>query len=424
MTLLVQRTLLFSILFFIISQFGKHFWFDFSYVSGIRVDYLSPTLYITDILIGLLFIISIPSLFRSFRKRGFFLSERVVFGFLVLIVSLLLAPVPVVAFYGVVKLVEMIFLGYIITQLFSKKDFPAIAQVFSVAVFIQSILVFWQFFTQSSVGGLWYFIGERTFSPATIGISTVSLYGKEILRAYGSFPHPNVLAFFMFSASLLLIVYSKMLSKGWKKSWIIIATVLAVICLFLTFSRLTILIFILTLVWLVYSRTISSRTGGIIVFGSLMCIAFLAQRFAPESFLSTDFTSRIDLATIALTIIQSHMIFGVGLLNYFPFMLEYQTEITPVLLQPVHNIYLLVLLQVGILGAIPVSIFLVKTVQRVIAIWNSKPEKNAFFSVTGAIFISILLIGVADHFFLTLQQGMLMTAVITGFLWISRYTKA
>ena len=33
------------------SQLGKHFWFDFSQVLGLRIDYLAPTLYLTDVLV-------------------------------------------------------------------------------------------------------------------------------------------------------------------------------------------------------------------------------------------------------------------------------------------------------------------------------------------------------------------------------------
>src|SRR5258708_7366824 len=43
-------------LFFLLlpTQLGKHFWPDFSIVSGIRIDYLSPTVYITDVFLILL----------------------------------------------------------------------------------------------------------------------------------------------------------------------------------------------------------------------------------------------------------------------------------------------------------------------------------------------------------------------------------
>src|SRR6266704_691714 len=53
-----MENLLFSLLIlFLPTQFGKHFWPSFSIIQGIRVDYLSPTLYFTDILIILLFLV-------------------------------------------------------------------------------------------------------------------------------------------------------------------------------------------------------------------------------------------------------------------------------------------------------------------------------------------------------------------------------
>src|SRR5476651_2543095 len=50
---------------FLPTQLGKHFWPNFSFVYGIRVDYLSPTIYISDILFVLLFFLSIFSLRKA-----------------------------------------------------------------------------------------------------------------------------------------------------------------------------------------------------------------------------------------------------------------------------------------------------------------------------------------------------------------------
>src|ERR1035437_10261792 len=54
--LLSQRINLSAIFFYLLvlflpTQLGKHFWPNFSYVYGIRIDYLSPTLYFTDLLV-------------------------------------------------------------------------------------------------------------------------------------------------------------------------------------------------------------------------------------------------------------------------------------------------------------------------------------------------------------------------------------
>jgi len=67
----------FSVLFFYLlilflpTQLGRHFFFDFSFVSGIRIDYLAPTIYLTDILVLLLFIAWVLNLLgRHSGKRS------------------------------------------------------------------------------------------------------------------------------------------------------------------------------------------------------------------------------------------------------------------------------------------------------------------------------------------------------------------
>lgn len=414
----IQRTLLFCILFFIISQLGKHYWPDLSYVSGIRVDYLSPTIYITDILIGGLIVLSLPQIVRDIKKRGGRPPIIAVLGLITIGISTSLAQYPILAVYGVVKILEMVFLGYAVTSFLTRKDFPRIVEVISVAVFIQSILVFWQMYVQSSVGGLWYYLGERTFSSGTIGISTISLYGNEVLRAYGSFPHPNVLAFFMASSSLMFIVYWSLLLGGLKKLWIGFITALSVSVLFLTFSRAAIIFFIVAVIYLVYKQIIGRRIGVVIILCCVISVGLLASRFSFSVFSSPDFLMRIDLALISLEIIKSHILFGTGILNYFALQLPYQTMITPVLLQPVHNIYLLTLVQIGVLGIIPVCLYLSKTVLRS-RIQEVEKEVDKKLSVLfGVLLWGILLLGIVDHFFLTLQQGMLMTAYIVGLVWL------
>ena len=52
-----SKLLIWLIVFFLPSQLGLHFWPSFSRAAGIRLDYLSPTLYFVDLLL-LVFVIS------------------------------------------------------------------------------------------------------------------------------------------------------------------------------------------------------------------------------------------------------------------------------------------------------------------------------------------------------------------------------
>ncbi len=56
-------------LFFLLlpTQLGKHFFFPVSFIAGVRIDYLAPTLYTTDILFFLLFFFFSKAVIQFFR---------------------------------------------------------------------------------------------------------------------------------------------------------------------------------------------------------------------------------------------------------------------------------------------------------------------------------------------------------------------
>src|ERR1035437_9579523 len=108
--LLSQRINLSAIFFYLLllflpTQFGKHFWPNFSYVYGIRIDYLSPTLYFTDVLIILIIVFWLfekrKSLSKVFPKLRFF----AVF-ILFIIIGIIQSNSQAVGIYGLVKLLE------------------------------------------------------------------------------------------------------------------------------------------------------------------------------------------------------------------------------------------------------------------------------------------------------------------------------
>ncbi|HRN96646.1 MAG TPA: O-antigen ligase family protein [Candidatus Levybacteria bacterium] len=332
--------------------------------------------------------------------------------------SIIVSKYSMPALYGSVKALEMIFLGYMVSRRFSEKDSALLVFLLSGAIVVQGILVITQMVTQSSVGGIWYLLGERTFSVASIGISTVSLFGKEILRAYGSFPHPNVLAFFMLMANLFVLARFSQVSDLRQKVWYCIALGIGVISLLSTFSRISILLFFSIVFYLSFRRHISRLIGSVLVLLGTGFVLIFIQRFTLSVLYSNDFTARLDLAVIAFKIIAQHLIFGVGMYNYFYYQIDYQRDISPVLLQPPHNIYLLFFLQVGFFGFLAVLFFLWKTFLR--AKHNISISVLSLQGIASLLFFCILLIGFWDHYLVTLQQGMIMTAFIIGLVWLSK----
>jgi hypothetical protein len=414
----VYKALLLLLLFSLISQLGKHFWPYFSFVSGIRVDYLSPTVYFSDCIIAIIFVKALYDLFML-NKQKLKPPILLLVSILLLAISIIVSKYAETALYGAIKALEMVFVSFMVSRHISIKDGYLVALVVSGAVFIESLLIGLQTLSQGSIGGVWYFLGERTFSVGNIGVSTVSAFGKEYLRAYGTFPHPNVLAFFLLMSSLVCMYGVTHLESSRNKIlkyWFIAMTGVSTICLLLTFSRSVIISFIAICVyihWVVPGYKYLLRTVIVV------CVVFILlffQRFGIDIINSDDVSWRLDLARIAINIALQHPIFGVGINNFFYYQIDYQRTLTPVLLQPPHSIYLLTLLHFGFIGLTYVGFLLFITVSKCISLIKARVLHLPHISAL--LVISALFIGLVDHYFVTLQQGMLMVAFLTGMMWI------
>ncbi len=496
---------------------------------GIRVDYLSPTLYATDLLILALFLFWLkrqplslfPSPFRSFPtfpspfRRGqgevrcdgkktlvllFHQMSSVEWWwtpksiwlvfFLYLLINILLSNNPLLGLYGFGKIMELFFLGYYVSKnIKSKKELGIIAAIFSITVIGESLLAIAQYIHQGSINGFLYFLGERKFTAGTPGIANASINGQLILRPYGTFPHPNVLAGFLLCS--LIFIYAWFDDKKDTKKKILKTTALLLgsIALFLTLSRITIVLWlILTVIaginWLLmlYNLVIPSeveeshstklgrkillldllsgmrslRSGRFrrpavgmtlrsgswlfkqikmhkktpIIFLAYFCLLALItgalfyipvlSRLKGTNFAEEAFSQRADLFKSALIIIKDHPLFGVGLHNFIPSLSHIQKPLSPTLyLQPVHNIFLLITAEIGIIGSAFFLWFLFKTYNRLLFYLSLRHHEVAKQSlITLLILSAILILGLFDHYWLTLQQGQLLLALILGLCWV------
>jgi O-antigen ligase len=151
--------------------------------------------------------------------------------------------------------------------------------------------------------------------------------------------------------------------------------------------------------------------GGLIglrIFGTVVF-----NRFASTSFLEESFLVRVDLVKNAWWMIQTNPVFGVGLMNFLVRLPSFAHPYTFYqYLQPVHNMYLLLASEIGIVGLVLSLWFLYKTVCHVQAAPFSSQRTACFLLVA-----SILFLGLFDHYFLTLQAGQLLLAFIFGSCW-------
>ncbi len=416
------RTLLFYlIVLFLPTQLGLHFWPSFAYVLGVRVDYLSPTLYLTDIFIILLFFVFIFPL----RKFSIFppkvdppLADNFQFLILLLVVlvfigsigSIIFSLSPIAGIYKLIKILEFIFFGFMVAKnMRTKKDFSVLIVLLTAGIIFESALSIWQFVAQSSIGGILWFFGERMFSAQTPGIANANIDGRLVLRPYGTFPHPNVLAGYLTIAMAMVTSNLKLQTLNLKPAIFTASLIIGTIALFLTLSRVAIILWLIVAgVWFLmkWRRFLFIGLLVVLVFIGSIWLTPLPSRFA--SIATTDrepVILRQQLNGAAMEMFKSSPIFGVGLNNFLVNLPRYQKYPAGFLsIQPAHNIYLLILAETGLVGFLLFVWFIVKTYLRI------KDKKFIILFV-------ILILGLFDHYFLTLQQGQLLLALVFGLAW-------
>ncbi len=386
-------------------------------VLGRRVDYLSPTLYLTDILIGLIII----TWFLSSRGRsdGDAISYQceiassktprndkirkvrfaIIVTLLFIAINVFFAVNKPVAIYKWLKAVEFVLLGYYIVK--TKVQLSAISYPLSVGILYSSLIAIGQFYFQHSIGGPLWWLGERTFALDTPGIARVDTqFSIFRLRPYATFPHPNVLGGFL-AVVLPLVIASARQRVSASAQWLFrVSFVFGIVALVLTFSRSAIVIGILALAFVFFQKK------KIFFFFSILILTFSVFRL-PFTFFEESVTVRQQLNVAAIRLWQTSPLFGVGLGNFLVRLPEALPTRTIYFLQPVHNIYLLLLSEVGVVGFLFFIWFLQKIFRHPFGIWHLA-------------FGILLVLGLVDHYPLTLQQGQLLLTLLMSLAIVDR----
>lgn len=404
---------------FLPTQFGRHFWLSDSLVAGLHIDYLSPTIYLTDLLIILLFLTTvfrkkIRSVLSPVGKHIRFITLL----FCAVFVSIILSEHPIIGFYGLAKLIEVIFFGFYTKYAF-QRQMKNILFAFSTGMLFESIIAIFQFVKQASLGGLLYFFGERTFHSQTPGIANASIYGRLILRPYGTFPHPNVLAGYLLIGIVFLILYARVNSLSKKNNIFITLTVfIGSLALFTTLSRTVIFLWFVSLAGtLLMSWNKRVRISSFVIWLLIIGILFftlsatLRGRISENIFTGESFQQRKELFLSALAMWREHPLFGVGINNFLIHLPAYHAGKSLIFyIQPVHSIFLLTLVEGGLVLFFLLFFFF----------WKTYRMCRGYHSLL--LFSIICMIGSIDHYLFTLQQGQLLTAYIFGFLWMQKNT--
>lgn len=404
---LLDKYLNLLLIFLFPTQLAIHFWPKFAFIFGIRVDYLSPTIYLTDLLFVFLFINWSTNNYRliknDWKKSWKYICIVLAFGLVNIVFS---SNIPIVLLRWL-KIIELGLLAYYVksrTDVFSVKTVTS--TLFYSLIFF-SIIGILQVVRGETSGKIFYLLGERSFTVNTPGMALFYFFGRNYLRAYSTFSHPNSLAgYYCMSLLFLLPVYFNR-----KKIEIYTGMLIILTALLTTFSLSALVGIIVCGLLIVTGKKVNWPKKGVwvlfICIIASFCFAVLSDNILINKiYISQSIFERIELAKIAGGVSSQNLIVGVGLNNFIPSAMENINRTNALwLLQPVHNIFLLVFSETGIVGLIFLCVILLNLFR------NKILKINLWWF---SIIIFVLITGLFDHYWFTLQQNMLLTASIFG----------
>ncbi|WKZ25349.1 MAG: O-antigen ligase family protein [bacterium] len=335
-------------------QLVYHFDIFATSVYGFSIDYLIPKLYLTDVVTLLVIFFGIRKI-KFTRKYLIFTLLYLMFASINIYNSLFATP----AIYGWIKVSEMLLLGLVIINLKKFDIYNHFIKPLSYSIFIVCVLGLLQFLTKGSIGGIFYWLGERAFIFSDPNVAPYP---------YATFSHPNSFAGFLLIFGMFLLQLKSKFNPRY--FWALL--ILVITNLILT-NSLNVYLTVLVLL-LVKLRTIFASGLFFIDFG---------ERFIVH---------RIELIKASLQLIKENFWTGTGVNNFIPGLVKVSNTYLNVWeMQPVHNIFLLVFSETGIMGVIVFCFVLLAGVTSV----------NYYL-------IAIIFTGMSDHYWITLQQNLLL----------------
>jgi hypothetical protein len=380
------------------------------YSSGQISQYANFFLYLSDMfLIFALIFLGISYLFDKGKYKPFSYGNKKVFFILLILIALIeissfWASSSMQSFVTMIRFVE--YLIFYLMVINSGLSMRLLGRVFLFVVVGQALIGISQYIFQSSIG--LYFLGEPYLLVDFPGIAKVDLGSMQFLRSYGTFAHPNIFGGFLIFA--ILLAFSRIAEDKFLYSTFILIFFVALI---LTFSRSAWLACIFAAIYYVLVTRPKLKVNYLLM-GILVFLIFLVAFDLDKVFLNRvvsiedlAITTRMEYVKISKDMLIDKP-YGVGIGNFTLEMQNFaERKLMPWDLQPVHNIFLLAMNEVGI-WIFPVIVWLFaeifSTILKKRREFVSGGDRRYGFLLL-SFFFAILTIGNLDHYLFSLMQG-------------------
>lgn len=378
-------------------------------------EFASFFLYLSDLLLIGSFIAYGVAVFKGEVKQAFHYGYMpFTFGLILLLLlftgTIFWSEFPLLSLWQVFRFGELFLLYLLVVNAVLNRH--EVLRFFLYGILAQSFVALGQYLFQSSVG--LRFLGEPIVGPDVPGVAKVDWNGMKVLRSYGTFTHPNVFG----GVVAIALLWTYYLFR--KNTWVLVAVgTIFLMALLFTFSRSAFLALAGGVLVLFSLSEKKIKVKQVLLWSSivlLLVVLFNLEGVLIERvFLGNDAQSgieRLQYMSVSKGMMLDHP-FGVGLGHFTFSMQDYiSVKLSPWLMQPVHNAFLLLMNEVGIVtGLFFVALlgFLFFSLLRIPR--KIEEDERLFVSLSITVLTVIMIISLFDHYFVTLYQGQVMLFV-------------
>jgi hypothetical protein len=366
-------------------------------INGGVWEYGRISLYSWDILLVFLLLLNCQSLFvvlkqwwaevQEIKNRSvsWRLKIKILFDPFIIYLLLLLYTLASIIWSGdkvlaavwSVRLLEGGILWFLIKTI--KPKLNLIFLSLAITGIAQALWGIWQFLTQSTFANKWLGVAIHPLTQA--GTSVVLTSAGKWLRAYAGQVHPNVLGGLLVITCLATVwVYLENVkfnqpAGGQNAKWFLVLYIIQLVGLFFTFSRgAWLALFVTLIIWFFISSGKNKRSlifprhlvgdGNVHLYRNVAIITFLTfvalgvlywqptvGRLVGGSKLEQQsINERVGSVGESRGLLKESWWRGVGMGNYTVALINFEPGYASYRYQPVHNIFILILTELGVVG--------------------------------------------------------------------------
>lgn len=392
-----------------------------AYIAGLRIDYLIPKLYLSWLLTVIIIVLSEKKRFnlQNFSMVLAHIKNNTILFLLSgsLLIHQFFTDRPASA---VIHFIWLITIGFLVWSLATQRAAKTSITLGSwLSLALQLFVGWWQLLHQHSLAP-YYWLGETNLTN-WFGITRGMWLGREVILPYGTTAHPNILANTVVVLWWLgwLDMRKELRSFEWKNGtaqlkllgWILLTLLsLGLIIASQSLSALLAAGFALILALTTYFKpTISKKLLFIIAWLAISAviltpIALLQlQPVAAHLANSLSWSRRNELFSHAITTLLQHPLWGTGFTqSIIPTSRVGGTSEIVRFVQPVHNVFWLVIVEGGVVGVLGILLIFRKLLRRV-----PKLVRTASLG-----WLLLIPAAALDHFWFSQWPGILLAGIL------------